>query len=82
MKVEGNKVEPPERARGAIARTYLYMQAVYPRFSMGRPQRQLMEAWDKMYPPEVWECTRARRITAIQGNPNSITEARCKEAGL
>jgi len=82
LKIEGNKVEPPERARGLIARTYLYMQAAYPRFSMGRPQRQLMEAWDKMHPPDAWECTRARRIAAIQGNRNETTEARCQEAGL
>ena len=82
VKVEGNKVEPPERARGMIARTYLYMQASYPRFSMGRPQQQLMEAWDKMYPPDAWECTRARRIEALQGNPNAITQKRCQEAKL
>jgi len=25
MKIEGRKVEPPETARGIIARTYLYM---------------------------------------------------------
>jgi deoxyribonuclease-1 len=82
LKVEGNKVEPPERARGILARTYLYMQAAYPRYSMGRPQQRLMEAWDRMYPPDAWECTRARRIAAIQGNANGITEARCREVGL
>ena len=82
MKIEGNKVEPPERARGMVARAYLYMQAEYAQFSMGRPQRQLMEAWDRMYPPDVWECTRARRIAALQGNPNKITQARCEEVGL
>jgi len=82
FKIQDNKVEPPERARGLIARTYLYMQAAYPRYAMGRPQRQLMEAWDKTYPPDAWECTRARRIEAIQGNPNPITQTRCKEVGL
>ena len=82
MKIEGNRVEPPETARGIIARTYLYMQAEYPRYQMGRPQKQLMEAWDKMYPPDQWECTRARRIAKVQGNANEITEARCREVGL
>jgi len=53
MKIDSKnrRVEPPEAARGIIARTYLYMQAEYPRYNMGRPQQQLMEAWDKMYPP-------------------------------
>ena len=82
MKVEGNRVEPPVGARGIIARTYLYMQSVYPRYQMGRPQNQLMEAWDKMYPPDQWECTRARRIAKVQGNVNEITENRCREHGL
>ena len=82
MKVQGNRVEPPEASRGIIARTYKYMQAVYPRYNMGRPQQQLMDAWDKIYPPDAWECTRARRIADIQGNVNETTEARCKEVGL
>ena len=82
MKVQGDRVEPPESARGIIARTYLYMQSAYPRYQMGRPQNQLMQAWDKMYPPDIWECTRARRIEVIQGNKNNITETRCKEFGL
>ena len=29
---------------------------------MSRQQRQLMDAWDKMYPVDQWECTRAKRI--------------------
>ena len=82
MKIQGNRVEPPEAARGIIARTYLYMQTEYPRYKMGRPQQQLMEAWDKMYPPEQWECVREKRIRTIQGNSNRITEARCEEVGF
>jgi deoxyribonuclease-1 len=82
MKIEGNKVEPPESTRGMIARSYLYMQAEYPRYKMGKPQQRLMKAWNKTYPPNPWECTRARRIAKIQGNANKITEARCKEVGL
>ncbi|MCL2011337.1 MAG: endonuclease [Cystobacterineae bacterium] len=82
MKIEGNRAEPPESARGIIARTYLYMQAEYPRYQMGKPQKKLMEAWNKTYPPDQWECTRARRIAKIQGNVNKITEARCKHVGL
>lgn len=82
MKIEGNKVEPPIRARGMIARTYKYMEQEYPRFNMGGPQKKLMDVWDKMYPPDEWECTRAARVAKIQGNRHKITEERCREAGF
>jgi deoxyribonuclease-1 len=82
MKIQGKLVEPPESARGIIARTYLYMQAEYPRYRMRRPENKQMQSWDKNYPPDAWECTRARRIEAVQGNRNNITETRCGEVGL
>jgi deoxyribonuclease-1 len=50
MKIENKKAEPPEEARGQISRTYLYMEDAYKRYSMSKSQRQLMNAWDKMYP--------------------------------
>lgn len=71
------------RARGQIARTYKYMAAAYgPRYQMSRQQTQLMDAWDKMYPVDAWECTRARRIKALQGNGNPFVELACQNAGL
>ncbi|SGY95004.1 endonuclease [Moritella viscosa] len=78
MKIENRKAEPPESARGRIARTYLYMESTYSRYSMSKSQRQLMNAWDKMYPVEQWECERARRITELQGNTNSVVQSRCE----
>jgi len=77
MKIKGRKAEPPASARGRIARTYLYMDAVYKRYKMGKPQRRLMTAWDKQYPVSQWECIRADRIKQIQGNTNPIMAARC-----
>ena len=77
MKVSNRKVEPPVNARGKIARTYLYMQDTYKRYKMGKPQEKLMVAWDKMYPVSEWECKRAGRIEATQGNRNRIMAARC-----
>lgn len=82
MKIEGNKVEPPEPARGAIARTYKYMVQVYPRYNMSDQQTKLMDAWDTMYPVEAWECTRAKRIESIQGNENSVVKTQCAEKQL
>ena len=77
MKIKGNAVEPPENARGRIARTHLYMQAAYPRFSLSKQQYKLMQAWDKQYPVTPWECLRARRIEALQGNENPYVKEAC-----
>lgn len=44
LRIEKRKVQPPEAARGAIARSYLYMEASYPRYSMSSSQRKLMQA--------------------------------------
>ncbi len=72
MKIEDGKVEPPEYSRGIIARAYLYMEATYPRYQMSAQQRQLMNAWNKMYPPSEWEIERNERIREIQGNGNEF----------
>lgn len=82
MKIEGRRAEPPERARGQIARTHLYMAASYPRFRLSDQQRKLMTAWDKMYPVDAWECQRAQRIEKIQKNENSFVKDACIKAGL
>lgn len=82
MKIAGNKAEPPEYARGTIARSTKYMAWAYPRFELSRQQEQLMDAWDRMYPVDQWECTRARRIEAVQGNENPLVKGQCQEAGL
>ncbi len=82
MKIEGRRAEPPERARGQIARTHLYMAASYPRFRLSDQQRKLMTAWDKMYPVDAWECQRAQRNEKIQKNENSFVKDACIKAGL
>lgn len=82
VKIAGNKVEPPEHARGTIARTTKYMAWAYPRFKLSRQQEQLMNAWDAMYPVDRWECTRAERIEAIQGNESPMVKEQCQKAGL
>ncbi len=83
MKIADRKAEPPVRARGQIARSAKYMAETYgPRYKMSRQQTQLMDAWDKMYPVDAWECTRARRIERLQGNENPFVKRKCQEAGL
>jgi deoxyribonuclease-1 len=44
MQIKENKAQPPEKARGTIARSYLYMELSYKRFKMSKSQRQLMTA--------------------------------------
>jgi deoxyribonuclease-1 len=82
MKIENKKAEPPEEARGQISRTYLYMEDAYKRYNMSKSQRQLMNAWDKMYPVDAWECTRAKKITSLQKSQNNIIKKRCQTAGI
>jgi deoxyribonuclease-1 len=82
MKIDNRKAEPPEAARGRIARTYLYMEDAYKRYSMSKSQRQLMTAWDKMYPVDAWECSRANKITTLQQSENKIVKSRCNVKGL
>ena len=55
-------------------------QEIQRKIPLIRPnQAQLMQAWDKQYPTSPWECTRAKRIEALQGNVNPIMAARCQE---
>jgi len=82
MKIDERKAEPPEIARGQIARTYLYMENTYKRYNMSKAQRQLMSAWDKMYPVDDWECTRAMKISKLQKSQNDVVESRCESIGL
>ena len=83
MKIADRRAEPPIRARGQIARTYKYMADAYaPRYRMSRQQAQLMDAWDRMYPVDAWECTRAKRIENLQGNENPFVKRPCREARL
>ena len=82
MKIADRKAEPPARARGQIARTYFYMQDSYSRYHMSSQQEQLMKAWDKQYPVDKWECTRAKRIEKLQGNENKFVKEPCQAAGL
>ncbi|MCP4295789.1 MAG: endonuclease I [Proteobacteria bacterium] len=78
MRIADRKAQPPESARGRIARTYLYMDHSYPRYRMSKQQQKLMTAWDKMYPVSEWECTRAARIKAIQGDENLFVSEHCR----
>ena len=78
VEISARKVEPREKIRGEIARTYLYMDSVYPgRGIISKKNRKLFNAWDRSDPVDQWECERARMIEKIQGNRNEIVIGRC-----
>ncbi|MDE5832739.1 MAG: endonuclease [Desulfovibrio sp.] len=81
-KYAGNKFEPPDQAKGEVARASLYMADSYKIFNLSKQQRQLFEAWDKRFPVTPWECERNRRIAKAQGNDNPRVTAPCRKAGL
>lgn len=82
MKIEDQKAEPPAQSRGAIARTYQYMEVTYPRYRMSRQQQQLMAAWDRQYPVTAFECLRTQRIEALQRNENPVVKQACQSQHL
>ena len=82
MKVARRRAEPPEEARGTIARSVLYMAASYPAYRLNDRDRKLFEAWNAAYPPDAWECRRAERIRRVQGNANDFAVEACRRAGI
>jgi len=60
---------PPERSRGAIARTYLYMSERY-QLRLSRQDRRFYELWNRRYPVSEWERWRNQRVACAQGNAN------------
>jgi deoxyribonuclease-1 len=79
-KIENGKFEPMPKAKGRVARVYMYMDQNYPgRGIISEKNRKLFEAWDKLHPVDEWECQRSKRIEAIQGNENLILKTRCSK---
>jgi deoxyribonuclease-1 len=78
LEIAERQIEPRPAVRGDIARIYLYMDGAYPgRGIVSRKQRRLFAAWSAADPVDAWECERARRIRAIQGNANGLVEEAC-----
>jgi deoxyribonuclease-1 len=76
--IKNKKVEPKESIRGEIARTYLYMNSVYPgRGIISKKKRKLFDSWNKSDPVDELECERAKRIEKIQRNVNEVVMRDC-----
>ena len=66
---KNKQVQPPQKSKGAIARTYFYMADRY-KLKLSKKETQLFNVWDKQNPPSRWECKRNELIKAKQGNEN------------
>lgn len=77
---KGKKAQPPVRARGQIARAYLYMADHYD-IRLSSQQARLYQAWDRMYPVTDFDCRRNELIKKVQGNDNKFITAQCKARG-
>lgn len=76
--IQDRKFEPMDLAKGIVARTYMYMDQAYPGHGIiSDKNRKLFDAWDKMFPVKDWECERATKIKAVQGNENPILAKAC-----
>lgn len=78
--IADKKFEPMDKAKGIVARVYMYMERAYPgRGIVSGKNVKLFEAWDKMFPVTDWECKRAQKIKAVQGNENPVLAQRCAD---
>ncbi len=78
VEISDRKIEPRPEIRGDIARTYLYMHAVYPgRGIVSDKNQRLFQAWSAEDPVDRWECERAQRIRRVQQNDNPILAKLC-----
>lgn len=83
FKIADKQAEPPDGAKGVIARTTLYFESAYaPHFYLSTDQKRLMTGWAGKYPVSQWECLRTFRIEKIQRSENEITKKACVTAGL
>ena len=79
VEIKSRKVEPRDKVRDEIARTYLYMDSVYPgKGIISRKNKAMFEEWNRNDPVDEWECERSKRIESIQGNRIEVVLERCK----
>lgn len=61
--------EPPDSAKGLVARVHFYMHDRYG-LRMSAQQERILMAWDRAFPVSQWERERDRRIASIMGHSN------------
>lgn len=61
--------EPPNWAKGFVARVHFYMADRY-NLQLSAQQVRVLMAWDRQYPVSHWELERDRRIAPLMGHSN------------
>lgn len=77
---KNKKAQPPQDAKGPIARAHLYMAEQY-NIRLSDGQRKLYETWNKQHPATPFECDRNELIKKVQGNYNRFISESCKLTG-
>jgi len=78
MEIENKTAEPPIVKRSNIARTYFYMDYVYPGYDIiNDDNRALFQDWAATDPVDQWECQRVKRVEDFQGNENPFVKFQC-----
>lgn len=79
---DDRKVEPKDSLKGIIARTALYMDNAYKNYRLSSSDKQLFNAWNKLYPVTKFECKRTKLIELKQHNSNRFVKTPCIRAGI
>lgn len=66
---QSRRAEPPDGAKGIVARANLFIADHYG-IRISNAQRQLLNVWNKQYPPDSWETEWAKRVAVIEGYEN------------
>ena len=82
LKIDRNKIEPPDRDKGIVARSYLYMADTYSVYRLSSKDKRLFKTWNKKYPVTKEECKRTKIIKRIQRNTNRIVRRECVKLQL
>lgn len=61
--------EPPDSAKGLVARVHFYMADRYG-LNLSQQQERLLIGWDRAFRPSIWEIERDRRIAGVMGHGN------------
>ena len=72
---------PPDRAKGIIARAYLYMSQRY-NLALTVAEEKLFNAWNDRFRPDKNECRRNELIELVQGNDNPFITEKCRYLSL
>jgi len=71
--------EPPDRAKGIVARANLFMADKY-KIEFSKEQRDLFNTWNKKFPPDAWELKWAEKVASTVGYKNPYITTKSKDS--